>query len=1117
MSESYDLFLCHVSRLDGRLAVRLKDGLEQFSEVAADRPKRRKLKVFLDQDSVGAGSLPNQIRLAVSSSRFLVVVLRPELAARPWCVEEISIWLEHQQDSARLLLLQSDGSNLRWNEGLLQFSDHAQPLPALLQHAFAVEPSWIDLRSLQGKRNDDWWMRLGKLAAPVFETDPEALWNRQLIRQKRALVKARAAIFALLILVATLCATVYAAITAREEARLQARATQQRGLAAQALLRLQTDPVAASETIIEAHAADPSSPSAELRSALSEVVQRARLVKRLEPPMGSFGSIRTLSWSSDFERLLIAGDEMALIVDREGFARSNTIRGSDRALMANASCALESPGFALAFGHRDSQKVTGGLMQVDVDGRPLGSLAFNDEPLSLVCRDGEILVGTDKGEVLRVSRDFREWTVEQTVDPPQPINALVWEQHDPAPAAIRGEVSRGSAGHTLQIEQWRDERLGVLEPSAQQGNALAAALLGSDVAIATQAGSIQLLRENLGGIGWTPDPALAFNGHVGPVWALVVANEALISAGADQRIRVWNRNGSVLIDLPGHRSEVTALAFDHRENKLFSGDRKGDVLVWSLPELAEPAASAMPMAWDHASRTYVERDEWTVDGLPDASDPFQKLQAHEQVLYWQDGSPDVQKPLQVFRKTSDRIEATEVALQSDYPVSVLPLANNRALIGGGYASGLLGLKSVEAAMRAFAADTPALAQPDANAIGLYLFQGSQLVKSTKSAHYDSILALAACGSCGEYAYASGGADGRIHVWDAHLNKRKSMTLFSDVDSTVVTALRFSDDRRRLLVGVKTDAMQLGSERGWLLAFDLETGDIDWRQDLHRAIPNAILAAADGTSVFRTARPTSPLDPEPIEQLWAIEDDGRGLRPLTGELLSPAIALGVDSEDRLQIADEKGRRFSIALGVGAQILEIESRTRFHRTHSKATEHAARAERAWAAGDRQTAIAEMREGLQCEPQSTGLRMRLAAWLMNHVDTLPEAILIYDSVVEDMPRMSIPRYQRGKALLYSSRFAEAESDFSVALEVGSEVFGPNRPIRMGDGGLAQFNQLIAEALEKLGQAPHLELLELRAVARMQQGKRTLALEDASAAIAGGRKTERLDEIVRQSQHLR
>lgn len=1102
-----DAFLCHVSRLDGVLASRLKDGLEKLGR---EKTKAFALKVFLDQHSVGAGELPLQIQRAIDATRFLIVLIRPELQSRPWCVDEITRWLSINKQPKCLLLVLTQGSDLRFENGILQFSNPFEFLPQVLASAFDAEPSWIDLRAVPNARNDDWWMRLGKLASPIHGIEPEKLWSRQIAQQRRALNLARATILSLTVMAFGLTYWVWQATLARNLAQTQTRASTQRGLAAQAMLALNADPVAASKLTLDAHVADPAHSLPELKAALTEVLHQARLVRRLEPPMGTFGQIRALVWSVDNEHLLVASDGAALVLNRNGFAISNPITLAGKALSANAACALRSGGFVIAYGHRmQSSSAPSGLLWLDKNGLSWRNSSLPDEALSVACEEDEVAVGTDRGRVYRASLALPDLIEDRAIEGEPPVNAVIWANSEPLPVA--GTASRGSGG--MPVVLGTSDPPMMIDILAQPSNVLAAVPFGLGFALATQSGSIQLLEENLSGTGWIADPNVAFNGHVGPVWALQSVDQTLISAGADSRVRVWRENGSAQFTLVGHRAPATALAWDTRENQLYSGDLMGGVLVWDLPELADAQADSAPLAWNHLLSRFVERSSISLtkgQHLPTPGDFFERLVINGNDVYWLDGTPHALHPLRTSKLSDPKLRP--IKLPNDLPTAVLPMANAGLLIGGGYANGMMGLKSTEAAFKAMREDMPELTLKGFNehALGLYLFERGALRYSTKAVHTDSVLALAASGGKGHVRYASGGADGRVALWSESLQRISNLSLLSDVESTVVTALQFSQDGTQLIVGIKTEAMNLGSERGWLLGFDVASGDLVWRQDLVRETPVALLTAGSNLFVIQTRRSTSPTDMTTVEKLFLIQSNGLGLSTLTADLTDTLVAVGVDERlGVLHVADAEGRRLSYDVTVAAQIKRLAARHAFHHAHTSALEQVTRAERALAQHNRGAAIAAFRAALINEPRSAEIRMRLAGQLMQDFKTLDESISLYSSVILDMPRMSLPRYQRGRALLFAKRFAQAEADFTVALTAGSEVFTPVRKIE-SPGAIGELNDAVREANAKFAIGPRLELLELRAIARQQQGNCADALKDAKAAQAGGRKTDRSKAIV-------
>lgn len=72
-------------------------------------------------------------------------------------------------------------------------------------------------------------------------------------------------------------------------------------------------------------------------------------------------------------------------------------------------------------------------------------------------------------------------------------------------------------------------------------------------------------------------------GHTGPVLALAVHGELLVSGGADRTIRVW-KNRRLVRSIPNHWEAVNALAFSPDGKYLASGSSDRTVRIWQ-PEI----------------------------------------------------------------------------------------------------------------------------------------------------------------------------------------------------------------------------------------------------------------------------------------------------------------------------------------------------------------------------------------------------------------------------------------------------------------------------------------------------------------------------------------------------
>ncbi|CAN7761319.1 DUF4365 domain-containing protein [Cupriavidus necator] len=121
------------------------------------------------------------------------------------------------------------------------------------------------------------------------------------------------------------------------------------------------------------------------------------------------------------------------------------------------------------------------------------------------------------------------------------------------------DVTTGSCLHTYDKEQ--------------QG-VNTAIFVESNVALGGKSTTIQIYDE--AGVA-----SKIFRGHTGEVLALQVSGHRLISASADQTIRVWDlRTGQCLRVLEGHTAEVRSLSLSAKGNLLLSGSGDRTIRMW---------------------------------------------------------------------------------------------------------------------------------------------------------------------------------------------------------------------------------------------------------------------------------------------------------------------------------------------------------------------------------------------------------------------------------------------------------------------------------------------------------------------------------------------------------
>jgi WD40 repeat protein len=71
-------------------------------------------------------------------------------------------------------------------------------------------------------------------------------------------------------------------------------------------------------------------------------------------------------------------------------------------------------------------------------------------------------------------------------------------------------------------------------------------------------------------------------GHAGDVTGVAWNSDEtrIFSSGEDKTIRVWSVDGVELLRLEDHSSQVNCIDFDTNQQVLATGDRSGELRVW---------------------------------------------------------------------------------------------------------------------------------------------------------------------------------------------------------------------------------------------------------------------------------------------------------------------------------------------------------------------------------------------------------------------------------------------------------------------------------------------------------------------------------------------------------
>jgi tetratricopeptide (TPR) repeat protein len=196
----YDAFISYSHAKDKPIAAVLQSVIQTLGKPWY---KRRALRIFRDDTSLSATPhLWPTIEIALSESRYLVLLASGESARSQWVGKEVSYWLEHKSVDT-LLIAVTDGE-LSWPPGSGDFTwTDATPLPPSLKGKFPAEPKWVDLRAYRegASKRDRKFTELGaNFAAAIRGIPKEDLLSEEVRQQRRALTLAWSAVLLLAVL-----------------------------------------------------------------------------------------------------------------------------------------------------------------------------------------------------------------------------------------------------------------------------------------------------------------------------------------------------------------------------------------------------------------------------------------------------------------------------------------------------------------------------------------------------------------------------------------------------------------------------------------------------------------------------------------------------------------------------------------------------------------------------------------------------------------------------------------------------------------------------------------------------------------------------------------------------
>ncbi len=185
----YDAFISYSHTQDKPIASALQTVIQKLGKPWY---KRRALRIFRDDTSLSATPhLWPSIELALSQSRYLILLASPEAAASHWVGKEVEYWLGYK--SIDTLLIALTAGELTWHHSCDFNWISETPLPEVLKGKFPHEPKWVDLRSYRNetKTNDEHFTDLSAdLASTIQGMPKEDLLSKELLQQRRMLTLA---------------------------------------------------------------------------------------------------------------------------------------------------------------------------------------------------------------------------------------------------------------------------------------------------------------------------------------------------------------------------------------------------------------------------------------------------------------------------------------------------------------------------------------------------------------------------------------------------------------------------------------------------------------------------------------------------------------------------------------------------------------------------------------------------------------------------------------------------------------------------------------------------------------------------------------------------------------
>jgi WD40 repeat protein len=611
----FDAFISYSHSADSRLASSLQSGLHRF---AKPWYRMRALRSFRDETNLMANpGLWSEIRKALLSSRYFILLASPQAAVSPWVDSEIEEWYEHKPRK-NLLLVLTDG-DLAWNGAENDFDwGRSSAVSKKLSKKFAEVPLWVDLRGV--RRDEDLSLKNPKfadavatLAAAIRGVSKDTLIGEDVRLQRRARSLARAAIATLTVLTAIASSTAYYAIvqkTVAENRLEQALVAQSHYLAraAEEYARAGDSETALGVILNALPSRTNQRPRVdEAVGVLQEILASDR---QLEILVGHRNMLTYATFSSDGKRVFtVAEDRTARFWDTNTGIQLDEFRSAgEREKIA----AISSDGKLIlttndkGIGRLWDAAIKSPLLARFVHSRIINSAAFSHDNQHIITAsaDGTAVIWSVSGERLLTIRSDGSAFRSATLSPDEKYvvttsdrsnMVLLWSLSKPARLiqslrchkddALYADFSPDSklivtTSRDATACVWNIARLAiplaVLKGHGEWVNAASFSPDGRRIVTASRDATVRVWDVATGG------QITQLNGHSDSVTSVKFSPDGnfIVSASADRTARLWFLPAVQQTILEGHNSAVMTVAFTDSGDKVVTGSVDRSAIVW---------------------------------------------------------------------------------------------------------------------------------------------------------------------------------------------------------------------------------------------------------------------------------------------------------------------------------------------------------------------------------------------------------------------------------------------------------------------------------------------------------------------------------------------------------